>query len=176
MQVILILSGIVERVIEADSVARAQQVFPNHLCIERTPPLAHVGPGFTTADGGNTFTAPAPVTTIEDRRVTKRSFWNRFPEANETVMRGVMLGGSPVLLAATLSRLQVRVEASPWVDLDLPETRGGVQSLASASVPITVTLDGVTLPMRLTPAQVAAVLDAPIQHNERYVPATAAVP
>lgn len=168
MQVILILAGTVDSVIEADSIERAQQFYPDHLCVERTQALAYVGPGFTTADGGVTFTPPAPVVAVEDKRITKRSFWNRFPAANETAMRGVLIGGTPILLAASLSRLQVRVEGSPWVDLALAETRMGVMQLGSAQVPASVTLDGVTLPMRLTPEQVAAVLDAPVQEHERY--------
>jgi hypothetical protein len=101
------------------------------------------------------------------RHITRRAFWNRFPDANETALRAVILGASPVVLAGALARLQARVDSSPYVDLDLPETQGGIAWLASADVPETVTLDGQVLPLRLTAQQAAAILDAPVPDSER---------
>lgn len=102
------------------------------------------------------------------RRLTKRSFWNRFPTSNEIAMRAVILTGSPALLAASLQRLQARVDASPYVDLDLPETQQGVNWLASVQVPATVTIDGTTLPLRLTADEAAAVLNGAILPTEVF--------
>ena len=45
MDVLLIKNGVVENCICADSVARAQQFYPDHMCIERTPELGAWGPG-----------------------------------------------------------------------------------------------------------------------------------
>ena len=58
MDVILInqTTGVVDNVICADSVARAQQFYPDHLCVERQPGEP-VGPGYVTRDGGQTFEA-----------------------------------------------------------------------------------------------------------------------
>lgn len=100
--------------------------------------------------------------------ITKRAFWNRIPQANEVAMRGVLLSGTPALLAAGLERLRARVDASPYVDLALPETAQGIQWLASSGVPETVTLDGVTLPMRLTQQQAADILGAAVDQSERW--------
>lgn len=91
--------------------------------------------------------------------ITKRSFWNRLPPNNEVALRAIINSGSPALLAASLQRLQARVDASPFVDLKLAETIGGVQWLASTEVPATVSVDGVTLPLRLTAEQADAILN-----------------
>lgn len=45
MDVFLIANGVAENCICADSVERAQQFYPDHICIERTPELAQFGPG-----------------------------------------------------------------------------------------------------------------------------------
>lgn len=102
------------------------------------------------------------------RRITRRSFWNRFPPAKERTMQAVMMAGSPLLLAAELRRQEKRVSDSPFVDLDLKETRDGVLMLASIAVPEAVTLDGVAHPLRLTAAEAAAVVDGPISEVEVY--------
>jgi hypothetical protein len=103
-----------------------------------------------------------------EMRVTKRSFWNRFPPVKETVMRAIMAQGSPALLVGGLQRLQVRVDSSPFVDLALMETRDGVSWLASAMVPLTIVIDGQTLPLRLTADEVAVILDTVPSEQEVY--------
>jgi hypothetical protein len=103
-----------------------------------------------------------------DWHMTRRNFWNRFPANNEIAMRAVMNGNSPALLAAGLQRLRSRVDASPYVDLKLQETRDGVAWLASEAVPATVTIDGVMLPFRLTAAQATAILDVQPTEQEVY--------
>ena len=45
MDVFLIKDGIVENCICADSVARAQQFYPDYICIERVGDLTQYGPG-----------------------------------------------------------------------------------------------------------------------------------
>lgn len=103
------------------------------------------------------ISVPHPVGT----RLTKRSFWNRFPIPNERAMRAIIASGSPALLAGTFAQLQARVDASPWVDVALKQTQDAINELASLAVPLNVTIDGVTLPLRLTPEQAAAILAAP---------------
>jgi hypothetical protein len=58
MDVLLIIDGVVDNCICADSVERAQEIYPDQLCMERTPDLAHVGPGHLY--DGTSFTAPPP--------------------------------------------------------------------------------------------------------------------
>lgn len=104
------------------------------------------------------------------RRITKRAFWSRFPATKETVMRAVRLGApaGALMLVGALDRLNSRVESSPYVDLDDPETTGGLQWLASVQCPETVALDGQALPLRLTAAERDAVLLAPILAHEAF--------
>lgn len=102
-------------------------------------------------------------------RITKRGFWDRFPIAKEVAMRAVILAGSPAVLAASLQRLQVRVDASPYVDLSLQETQDGVSWLASAGVPEIVTIDGSPMPLRLTSEEAASILSADISDKERWL-------
>jgi hypothetical protein len=69
MDVLLIKDGKVENCICADSVSRAQQFYPDHICIERTDALRGFGPG-DLYDGTNFSKAPyvrviVPVTRLE---------------------------------------------------------------------------------------------------------------
>lgn len=100
--------------------------------------------------------------------ITKRSFWDRLPGPNETAIRAVVNSGTPALLAAELQKLQARVTDSPYVDLKFQKTIDGVNLLASFAVPATVTFDGVTLPLRLTPEQAQAVLMTPPSAGELW--------
>lgn len=106
---------------------------------------------------------PHPIGT----RLTKRSFWNRFPIPNERAMRAIIAQGSPALLAGTFAQLQTRVDSSPWVDVALPQTRAAIAEVASLSIPVTITIDGVTLPLRLTEAEAATILAMP-NESEAY--------
>ena len=95
-------------------------------------------------------------------RLTKRAFWNRFPIPNERAMRAIIAQGAPALLAGTFAQLQSRVDSSPWVDVDLPQLRDALAEISSLAVPVTITIDGVTLPLRLTAAEVARIVAPPI--------------
>lgn len=111
-----------------------------------------------------------PTTVIQpvERKITKRSFWNRFPQYNEIAMRAVMLSGTPVLFAASLERLKARVDSSPFVDLNLQETIDGVLWLTTVNVPEYVDLSGTLLPVRLTQEQANAILNDPISDEEAW--------
>lgn len=110
----------------------------------------------------------APPVLNYSRVITKRSFWNRFPAEKEVAMRAVMMQGTPALLAGSLERLKARVESSPFVDLDLEETQLGIMWLMSQQVPEFVTIDGISVPIRLTPEEGDVVLNSPIQNHEAY--------
>lgn len=136
------------------------------------------------ADGVNEFTYPSDVPlpllgygmdththtvigeTSGDWKITKRAFWNRLPAYNETAMRAVIITGSPVLLAASLRRLEARIEDSPHVDLRLQETIEGLYGLASAATPQYVTIEGQTLPLRITVPQFLSVVNTIPQDKE----------
>lgn len=114
------------------------------------------------------FTQPEPAP--PKRFITKRAFWNRFPSLKESVMRAVRMStpAGAAMLAGVLDRLNSRVDASPYVNLDDPQTIEGIQWLASVQCPASVTLDGTTYDMRLTEAERDAVLLAEIQEHETY--------
>lgn len=69
MDVLLIKDGKVDNCIYASSVDRAKEVYPDHICIERTDALRQFGPG-DLYDGTNFSKAPyvhviVPVTRLE---------------------------------------------------------------------------------------------------------------
>lgn len=83
MDVGLIKNGIVENVISADSVERAQEALPGYdAYIERTVPF---GPGW--AWDGAVFTAPAPAPVETSASLTKFQFLSRIPTAKRIAIR-----------------------------------------------------------------------------------------
>jgi len=131
-------------------------------------PAQDSAPGWTYNPETGEFTAAEPVPT--KRFITKRAFWNRFPSLKEAVMRAIRLSApaGTAMLAGVLDRLNSRVDASPYVNLDDAQTIEGIQWLASVQCPATVTLDGVSYDMRLTEQERDAVLLAEIQESETY--------
>lgn len=104
---------------------------------------------------------PFNANRVTETRLTKRNFWNRFPVNNLTAMQAILRSGAPSLLAGRLSVLQLLVSESPFVDISLPQTVLGVQGLVTTDFPVTVDIDGVTLPLRLTQAQADVILAPP---------------
>lgn len=135
-----------------------------------TEPRAWVGMEFDTHDHEVVTPAPseAPIVPPKPWHLTKRSFWNRLPQTKLLAMRAIILQGQPILLAANLEMGRAEIESSPYVDLDLPKVREQTLGLATAAVPETITIDGVTLPLRLTLAEATAALDTPPSETERY--------
>lgn len=98
-------------------------------------------------------------------KLTKRSFWNRFPQTNLVAMQAILRSGSPALLAGQLGAMQLLVSDSPFVDVKLQQTIdsiSGVSGLTSVSFPATVTIDGQVLPLRLTTEQASVILAMPV--------------
>lgn len=94
------------------------------------------------------------------RRITRRAFWNRFPPAKEAALRAVRLGApaGALMLVGMLDRLNSRVDASPYVNLDDEQAIEGVRWLASDQAPETVPLDGQQYALRLTHEEADAIL------------------
>jgi hypothetical protein len=84
MDVFLIKDGIVENCICADSVARAQQFYPDHTCIERTPELSQFGPG-DLFDGVDF--SKAPVVILPPGPVSRLEFLRRFSAQQRIAIR-----------------------------------------------------------------------------------------
>jgi hypothetical protein len=84
VDVFLILGGVVENCICADSVARAQQFYPDHTCIERTPELAQFGPG-DLYDGVDF--SKAPVVVLPPAPVSRLEFLRRFTAQQRIAIR-----------------------------------------------------------------------------------------
>lgn len=152
MQILLIKLGKVENCILADSVERARQFYPEHFCVERTPELAHVGPGWTVGGNDNWVAPVPPPAPPEDRRVTKLAFLNRFSDAEAVAIDLASQGATAE--AAYMRRYQKKVDAATFIDLDDPDTRNGVIALEDAGL--------------LAEGRADAILNAPVQERERF--------
>lgn len=84
MNVLLIKNGTVENCISADSLQRAQQFYPEHLCIERIEALSAVGPGHSY--NGETFVAPERPA-VEATSLTRLEFLRRIPAEKRIAIR-----------------------------------------------------------------------------------------
>ncbi|MBK9440726.1 MAG: hypothetical protein IPN53_05165 [Comamonadaceae bacterium] len=78
MNVLLIKSGKVDNCISADSVARAQQFYPEHLCLEQT---GAEGIGYGYADG--VFTEPPPPAPVIPADLTHLEFRRLFTSTEQ---------------------------------------------------------------------------------------------
>lgn len=109
-----------------------------------------------------TYRAVAVEPTVQQasRHMTRRGFWNRFPASKEAVLRAVRLGApaGALMLVGMLDRLNSRVDASPYVNLDDDQAIEGVRWLASDQAPDFVTLDGQRYALRLTHEEADAIL------------------
>lgn len=94
MDVFLIKNGIVENCICADSVARAQQFYPDHLCIERAGDLMQYGPG-DLYDGANF--SKAPVVVLPPGPVSRLEFLRSFTAQQRIAIRAA---NDPVIVDA----------------------------------------------------------------------------
>ncbi|MBB5204443.1 hypothetical protein HNQ51_001757 [Inhella inkyongensis] len=109
-----------------------------------------------------------PAAPLEPIKITRRAFWGRLPKANLWAMQSILRSGAPSLLAGRLGIHQVLVSDGPFVDLRDADTISGIGDLMSENFPLTVTLDGVTLPLRLNHEQGAAVLSEQVAEREVY--------
>jgi hypothetical protein len=94
MDVFLIKNGVVENVICADSVARAQQFYPDHICIERTSSVGQFSPG--DLYNGTAFTK-APVVVVPPGPVSRLEFLRSFTPQQRIAIRAA---NDPVIVDA----------------------------------------------------------------------------
>jgi len=106
MDVLLVKDGVVDNCIAADSVARAQQFYPDYICIERTDDLRQYGPG-DLYDGTN-FSHPPPVV-LPPQPITRLEFLRRFTPEQRIAIRAsqdpVIIDGNELLALAEEVRL-----------------------------------------------------------------------
>lgn len=132
---------IIESEVDPDGVNGAWVACPNH-----------VGPGWTTADGGNTWTAPAPAALDAARYITRLAFLSRFTDLEAVTIDLASIGAT--VPAASMRRYMSKVNAATFIDLDRADTRAGVLSLEAGGV--------------LAAGRALVILDAEIQDTERY--------
>lgn len=125
MNVILIKNGLVDNVILADSVERAQQFYPEHVCLERTEELKYVGPGYLYS--GGMFTAPAVVLPAPIYKISRLAFLTRFTDTEAINLDLASIGST--VPAATVRRYLSKVNSAEFIDLERADTRNGVLQL-----------------------------------------------
>lgn len=148
MHILLIKNGKVENCISADSVSRAAQFYPNHLCLQK---IGVESVGFSY-DGAN-FTPPPTPTVTTDFRITRFAFISRFTDAEAAAIDVASQG--VLTQATTLRRFQSKINAAMWVDLANAETQAGVKFLESSGL--------------IAAGRAAIILTAPIQAAERPI-------
>jgi hypothetical protein len=92
--------------------------------------------------------------TTNPRRITRLAFLSRFTDA-EAITIDLASQGATVQ-AASMRRYLSKVNTATYIDLDRPDTRGGVQALEAATL--------------LGAGRATAILDTPTTVTERYVP------
>lgn len=125
MNVILIKNGLVYNVILADSVERAQQFYPEHICLERTDELKYVGPGYSYS--GGMFIAPAVVLPAPIYKISRLAFLTRFTDTEAINLDLASIGST--VPAATVRRYLSKVNSAEFIDLERADTRNGVLQL-----------------------------------------------
>jgi len=127
MNVILIKNGVVENVICADSLARAQQFFPSYTCVERTAGMS-ADPGDVTTDNV-TFTPPARV---PYKTITRFAMLNRFTPAELTAINAARqgTGAGP----AQMEALWQNLSTASYIHLSAPQLSAMMDQLVSAGI------------------------------------------
>lgn len=130
--------------------------FPDALDV--TDMVPQPGIGWVRAAPGEPFQPPAAVPVVEDRRVTRLAFRNRFTQAELVAMEMAALDNpagtsSQRQAAAGLRVMLANVDAATFIDLSRADTRAGVQQLEAAGI--------------IGAGRAAAILDGPITEVER---------
>lgn len=104
------------------------------------------GPGFVRV--GDAFVPPAEAAPV--RHITEFAFRNRFSDAEAIAIDLASIGAT--VEAASVRRYLSKVTAARYIDLDLDETRGGLQALEGAGL--------------LAAGRASVILDTAIQPGE----------
>lgn len=118
------------------------------------PPVEPEPSEYITIRVGNTTITslpPAPPAP-QDRRITRLAFLNRFTDAEAIAFDLASMGATPQ--AAAMRRYMNKVNAAMYINLDLPETRAGVEALEAGGL--------------LAAGRAAAILDGEIAEAERF--------
>ncbi len=121
MRVALIKNDLVDNVISADSIERAQMFYPEHECIE----AGLLGPGFIRINGE--FVQPTPPEHPKIYKISRLAFMNRFTDLEAINID--MASRGETLAAATLRRHLSKVENAEYIDLERADTRSGVLAM-----------------------------------------------
>lgn len=148
----LILNGVVAQVV----VSAGAPTLPGNWV------LATAGVSLGWTYNGSTFSAPVETPAVLNTRVKAHKFWGRFPQTNEHAFRAVIASGSPGMLSGYLASILARMTSTPgYMDIGEQYIIDSVNLLAGGSIPDTVTIDGQSTQLRLTPTQAAAILVGP---------------
>lgn len=91
-----------------------------------------------------------PVVPVILRHITQLAFLNRFTDAEAIALDLASIGAT--VEAASMRRYLAKVQAAKWIDLDMSDTRAGVQALEAFGL--------------LAQGRAAQILEAPIQAGE----------
>lgn len=140
----LVRDGVVANIVEqADAPA-----VDGHQAIELAGDLAAAAVG--DAWDGQAFTRPASP--ASPRHITRLAFLQRLTTPEAVAIDLASVGNTAQ--AAGMRRYMELVRAATYIDLDRPDTRGGVQALEAGGV--------------LAVGRALEILDAEIQPHERY--------
>ncbi|MGH8073654.1 MAG: hypothetical protein ACREO4_06225 [Lysobacter sp.] len=115
-------------------------------------------PGIGWSYDGTTFSPPAaPVPDPETRHVTRLAFRNRFTQVELVTLEIAALDDPAASMdqrqqAAAIRVMMRQVDNANYVDLDRPDTRGGVEQLEAGGL--------------LALGRALEILDAPVQPDE----------
>jgi hypothetical protein len=126
---------------------------------QHTEPVSWQGMEFATHDHAEEAPPSEPPPPPEDRRVTLLGFRNRFTKAEKIAIDLASIDNPAAPMAQRQMAASLRAdikdqENGSWTDLDLPETRDGVQQLEQFGL--------------IAAGRAAMILDAPITEVERY--------
>jgi hypothetical protein len=134
----LIQGGIVANVVEQDD---TPQISGEWIACD------NAGPGWTY--DGSAFAEPVLAPTL--RHITQLAFLTRFTDDEAIAIDLASIGATTQ--AASIRRYSAKVNAAKYIDLDLAETRAGVQSLEANGL--------------LAVGRAAVILDSVIQTSEK---------
>ena len=134
----LIQGGIVANVVEQDDTPQ----IPGEWIV-----CDNAGPGWTY--DGSTFVELVPVPSL--RHITQLAFLTRFTDDEAIAIDLASIGATTQ--AASIRRYLAKVNAAKYIDLDLAETRAGVQALEANGL--------------LTAGRATLILDSVIQTSEK---------
>ena len=156
MQYALIKNGTVQNVIEADA-EFADSIAADWESVQSI--AAHhdggllVGIGWGWGPGG--FVAPEPVAeqmpAPAQRHLSQLGFLNRFTDEEAIGIDLASIGAT--VEAAGMRRYTAKIQAAKFIDLDMSDTRNGVQALEAAGL--------------IAPGRALEILDAAVQEGER---------